>query len=102
MHILQVNTGGNQSNYVTKAFIYNQFKSKSELLGEICSRAIRISLAAINEALAIGATPREQLEHFARNMMLGVLRSGKHLAIYMREEKNLSPGDSKLIRDLRQ
>lgn len=86
---------------VTKPFIYTQFRSKSELLGEICSRAIRISLQAIDEALAKHSTPRSQLEHFARGLMLGVLRSGKHLAIYMREEKNLAPADYELIRNLR-
>jgi AcrR family transcriptional regulator len=86
---------------VTKPFIYTQFRSKSELLGEICSRAMRIALQAIDEALARYNTPREQLEQFARLMMLGIVRSGKHLAIYMREEKNLSPEDFQLIRKLR-
>jgi AcrR family transcriptional regulator len=86
---------------VTKPFIYTQFRSKSELLGEICSRAIRISLQAIDEALTGQSTPRQQLEHFARGLMLGALRSGKHLAIYMREEKNLAPADYELIRTLR-
>ncbi len=86
---------------VTKPFIYTQFRSKSELLGEICSRAMRIALQAIDEALANFKTPLEQLEQFARLMMLGILRSGKHLAIYMREEKSLSPEDYQLIRKLR-
>ena len=86
---------------VTKPFIYTQFRSKSELLGEICSRAIRIALEAIDEALQRYKAPRDQLEEFARLMMLGILRSGKHLAIYMREEKNLSPEDYELIRKLR-
>jgi AcrR family transcriptional regulator len=86
---------------VTKPFIYTQFRSKSELLGEICSRAVRIALQAIDEALASYSTPRQQLEQFVRIMMLGIVRSGKHLAIYMREEKNLSPEDYELIRRLR-
>jgi AcrR family transcriptional regulator len=86
---------------VTKPFIYTQFRSKSELLGEICSRAIRIALQAIDDALAKHKQPRDQLEQFARSMMLGILRNGKHLAIYMREEKNLSPEDYQLIRKLR-
>ena len=86
---------------VTKPFIYTQFRSKSELLGEICSRAMRIALQAIDEALERYETPREQLEQFVRIMMLGILKSGKHLAIYMREEKNLSSEDYELIRELR-
>lgn len=86
---------------VSKPFIYTQFRSKSELLGEICSRAMRISSQAIDEALANHRAPRLQLEHFARELMLGVLRSGKHLAIYMREEKNLAPEDLQLIGSLR-
>lgn len=86
---------------VTKPFIYAQFRSKSDLLGEICSRAVRISSQAIDLALATHRTPRLQLEHFARELLLGVLRSGKHLAIYMREEKNLTLQDQQLIRNLR-
>lgn len=86
---------------VSKPFIYTQFRSKSELLGEICSRVVRISSQAIDEALANHRTPRLQLEHFARGLMLGVLRFGKHLAIYMREEKNLAPEDQHLIGTLR-
>jgi AcrR family transcriptional regulator len=86
---------------VTKPFIYAQFRSKSDLLGEICSRAVRISAQAIDRALSAHRTPRLQLEHFARELLLGVLRSGKHLAIYMREEKNLTLEDQQLIRNLR-
>ncbi len=86
---------------VTKPFIYAQFRSKSDLLAEICSRAVRISSQAIDLALATQGTPRLQLEHFARELLLGVLRSGKHLAIYMREEKNLTLQDQQMIRNLR-
>jgi AcrR family transcriptional regulator len=86
---------------VTKPFIYAQFRSKSELLGEICSRAVRISSHAIDRALSAQRTPRLQLEHFARDLLLGVLHSGKHLAIYMREEKNLRLEDQQMIRNLR-
>lgn len=85
---------------VTKPFIYAHFKSKKKLLGEICSRAMRVSLEGINYALGAD-TPTKKLELFAHELMKGVLLSGKHLAIYMREEKSLSEDDYNLIRELR-
>lgn len=86
---------------VTKPFIYARFGSKTELLGEICSRAMQMSLEAIDDAIESGSSPKEQLEFFARGLMQAVLNSGRHLAIYMREEKNLSDEDYELIRSLR-
>lgn len=85
----------------TKPVIYAQFGTKSKLLGEICSRAMRIALEAIDAALSNRSSPREQLELFASGLMAGVMRSGKHLAIYMREEKNLAAEELKVIKDLR-
>ena len=86
---------------VTKPFIYSHFKSKSELLAEICSRGIRASLDALNRAVASGGSATDKLQLLARDFMLAVLSNQAHIAIYNREEKHLSPADSDSINDMR-
>lgn len=86
---------------VTKPFIYSHFRSKSELLEEICSRGIRASLEAINRIIAIGGTPTEQARALARDFMNAVLQNQKHIGIYSREEKNLQPADAEAIGNMR-
>ena len=86
---------------VTKPFIYSHFKSKSELLAEICSRGIRASLDALNRAVASGGSATDKLQLLARDFMLAVLSNQAHIAIYNREEKHLSPADSERINDMR-
>ena len=86
---------------VTKPFIYSHFKSKSDLLAEICSRGIRASLDALNRAVASEGSPTDKLALLARDFMLAVLSNQAHIAIYNREEKHLSPADSEAINDMR-
>ena len=86
---------------VTKPFIYSHFKSKSDLLAEICSRGIRASLDALNRAVASDGSPTDKLALLARDFMLAVLSNQAHIAIYNREEKHLSPADSESINDMR-
>lgn len=86
---------------VTKPFIYSHFRSKSELLAEVCSRGIRASLEAINRILAQGGTPTAQAQALAHHFMLAVLENQKHIAIYSREEKNLEPDASETISNMR-
>jgi AcrR family transcriptional regulator len=86
---------------VTKPFIYSYFKSKSELLAEICQRAIRGSLDEMNTVLASDAGPVERLRRLGEVFTLTVLRSQKHIAIFAREEKNLAARDFKRISNLR-
>ena len=86
---------------VTKPFIYSHFKSKSELLAEICSRGIRASLDALNNAVASAGSPTDKLALLARDFMLAVLSNQAHIAIYNREEKHLSPADSDSINNMR-
>lgn len=86
---------------VTKPFIYSHFRSKNELLAEICSRGIRASLEALQKAVALEGTPTEKLESMARDFMLAVLANQAHIAIYNREEKHLSPNDREAINGLR-
>jgi TetR/AcrR family transcriptional regulator, cholesterol catabolism regulator len=86
---------------VTKPFIYSHFKSKSELLAEICSRGIRASLDALNRVVASEGTATDKLQSLARDFMLAVLGNQAHIAIYNREEKHLSPQDSEAINAMR-
>ena len=86
---------------VTKPFIYSQFKSKSDLLAEICSRGIRASLDALNRAVASEGSATDKLQTLARDFMLAVLVNQAHIAIYNREEKHLSPEDGEAINAMR-
>ena len=86
---------------VTKPFIYSQFKSKSDLLAEICSRGIRASLDALNRAVASEGSATDKLQALARDFMQAVLVNQAHIAIYNREEKHLSPADGAAINDMR-
>ena len=86
---------------VTKPFIYSHFKSKSELLAEICSRGIRASLDALDRAVASAGSATDKMQALARDFMLAVLSNQAHIAIYNREEKHLSPQDSDAINAMR-
>jgi len=86
---------------VTKPFIYSHFKSKSQLLAEICSRGIRASLEALDRAIAQGGSATHKLQVLARDFMLAVLGNQAHIAIYNREEKHLSLEDRDAINKMR-
>jgi TetR/AcrR family transcriptional regulator, cholesterol catabolism regulator len=86
---------------VTKPFIYSYYKSKAELLTEICQRGIRASLDEMDRVLAMDFDPAERLRRLGEAFTLAVLRSQKHIAIFAREEKHLSAADFKRISDLR-
>ena len=86
---------------VTKPFIYAHFGSKAELLAEICGRGISSSLQAINDALALRASPTRRLKVLAENFVTSVLENQKHIAIFAREEKNLAKADFARISDMR-
>ncbi len=86
---------------VTKPFIYANFGSKTVLLAEICSRGVRAAADALDAVLAKRLAPRESLEIFARNYVTAILETQKQIAIYVREEKNLEPGDARRIGEMR-
>lgn len=86
---------------VTKPFIYSHFKSKSELLAEICARGIRSSLHALNRVVASEGSATDKLQALAREFTLAVLSNQAHIAIYNREEKHLSAADSEAINAMR-
>ncbi len=86
---------------VTKPFIYSHFKSKSDLLAEICSRGIRASLDVLDRTAASQGNATGKLQSFARDFMLAVLANQGPIAIYIREEKHLSQADSQAIAQIR-
>jgi TetR/AcrR family transcriptional regulator, cholesterol catabolism regulator len=86
---------------MTKPFIYQYFKSKNEILADICSRAIKIAHESLDRAIAQEGTPTARLYTITRNFMQAVLEHQAHAAIYSREEKELSPEDRETINALR-
>jgi AcrR family transcriptional regulator len=86
---------------VTKPFIYSYFESKADVLSEICGRGIRASLNAINEVLALKLSPVDQLDEFSKKFTRAVLGSQKHIAVFAREEKNLTRSEFERISDMR-
>ncbi len=86
---------------VTKPFIYSHFKSKNDVLAEICSRGIRASLNVLNQVVASERSPTEKVRSLVRDFMLAVLENQEHIAIYTREQKHLSKKDSDAIESMR-
>ena len=52
---------------------------------------IELALAAVANAAALPGTPTERLRHAITDFTMVVLRRQPNIAIYFREEKNLSP-----------
>lgn len=86
---------------VTKPFIYGHFKSKAELLADICTRGVGASLVAIDAVLVSEATPTEKLRQFSRDFLIAVLSNQRNIAILTREEKNLEAPDFERLSALR-
>ncbi len=86
---------------VTKPFIYSHFRSKNELLAEICAQGIRASLDALNRVVAAPGTATEKVRALTRAFMLAVIENQGHIAIYTREQKQLSREDNEAIDSMR-
>ena len=86
---------------VTKPFIYSHFKSKDDLLAEICSRGIRSSLDVLNRVALSEGSATEKFRAMAHDFMLAVIENQGHIAIYTREEKQLSKESLDAINQMR-
>ena len=86
---------------VTKPFIYSHFKSKNELLAEICSNGIRASLDVLENVLKTELSPTEKVRKLINDFMLTVIENQGYLAVYSREEKNLTQESRKKINSMR-
>jgi AcrR family transcriptional regulator len=75
---------------VTKPFIYTHFRSKVELLEAICRPTIEMSLAAIADAAAQQGSTADRLFSGVVAFTKVVLTRQANIAVYFREEKNLS------------
>ena len=76
---------------VTKPFIYTHFRGKVDLLAALCKPTIELSLEAVADAAAAQGSPTTRLRHAITNFTKVVLQRQANIAIYFREEKNLSP-----------
>lgn len=86
---------------VTKPFIYAHFRSKGQLLAEICSYGIGASQEALDSITKLEVSPYEKLSLFGGRFATAVLEGRKQIAIFTREEKNLLPEDLEAINALR-
>jgi len=86
---------------VTKPFIYAQFRSKAELLGEISATSIASALAELENTLELKMEPIEKLRLLAKRFAAAVLSTRMHIAIFTREEKSLLPEDFDRINVMR-
>ena len=75
---------------VTKPFIYTHFRSKVELLEAICRPTIEMSLGAIAEATQQPGSATDRLFDGVVTFSKVVLQRQANIAVYFREEKNLS------------
>jgi AcrR family transcriptional regulator len=76
---------------VTKPFIYTHFRSKTDLLAALCTPTIELSLEAVAGASEEPGSPTERLYRAIVGFTRVVLSRQANIAIYFREEKNLSP-----------
>ena len=86
---------------VTKPFIYTHFRSKVDLLAALCKPTIEMSLAAVLQGSAMPGTVTERLYHAIAGFTKVVLQRQANIAIYFREEKNLSKAALDEINELR-
>lgn len=72
---------------VTKPFLYTHFRTKTEILVEICLISLTQSKAAIDNAVTEGTTPPEQLRAAVEGLSLAVIDNQQSVNIFDREEK---------------
>lgn len=86
---------------VTKPFIYTHFRSKVDLLAALCTPTIEMALAAVQTASSMPGSASDRLFHAISGFTRVILQRQANIAIYFREEKNLSPKALEEINGLR-
>lgn len=86
---------------VTKPFIYTHFRSKVQLLEAICRPTIEMSLEAIQQATATQGSATQRLHKGIVSFAQVILQRQANIAVYFREEKNLSKAGLDEINALR-
>ncbi|MCL4747234.1 MAG: TetR/AcrR family transcriptional regulator [Burkholderiaceae bacterium] len=85
----------------TKPFVYYHFKSKTDLLVEICERATGDTLAATEHVMSMTGNPRNRLEEFVRAFTKVALERHQFVAVYYREQIDLPVVVSERIHAMR-
>ncbi len=85
----------------TKPFVYYHFKSKSDILVEICERSTRSALAAAESAMSAKGSAWLRLEQFLREFTNVALQEHQLVAIYFREEISLPAEAAERINQMR-
>ena len=85
----------------TKPFVYYHFKSKSDILVEICERSTRSALAAAESAMSARGSAWLRLEQFLREFTNVALQEHQLVAIYFREEISLPAEAAERINQMR-
>jgi AcrR family transcriptional regulator len=86
---------------VSKPFIYYHFKSKVDILAAISRHGAHLTLSAVAEAEQHAGSPRERMARFCERLTAIVIESGRYLAVYSNETRNLPAAERKAILRLR-
>lgn len=84
-------TGIAQHLAVGKPTIYQHFKSKGELLSEVCNRTTEFAADIARLSLGQDSTPPEKIRRIVRELSLTVMENRCSLAVLFREVKHLPP-----------
>ena len=86
---------------VTKPYVYYCFRDKNELLYSICSRGAQLSRSAIERSRDPAKTPLAGIEAYCRELASIVIEHQVLLAVYSREDLNLTAEQRASIAALR-
>lgn len=85
----------------TKPFVYYHFKSKLDLLIQLCERGTTEALSAAERAISATGTPTRRLDQFVRDFTAIALENQPYVKIYFREEIHLPKAHSDRINRMR-
>ena len=86
---------------VTKPALYAHFRSKGELLAEVCRPTIEMSVDAARRGVASAGSCADRLRFLAVAFTQVIIERQANIAVYFREEKHLEPAAEAEIDALR-